>query len=91
MMGGFGSCCGGWIGGGWGFGWLGILLNAFILIGVVALVVWLVRRLSASVPGSRFSSTPAPDQRSPKELLAVRYASGEIDSDQYKRMLSDLE
>jgi uncharacterized membrane protein len=90
MMGGYGGCCGGWLGGAWGLGWVGFLLNVLIIIGLVALVVWGVRRIAGlALPGDE-SGLSFPDQRAPREILAARYASGEIDRDQYRSMLSDL-
>ncbi|HJW89752.1 MAG TPA: SHOCT domain-containing protein [Anaerolineales bacterium] len=87
MMHGFG------FGGFGGFGWLGMILNLVItlglIVGLVLLVVWAVRRLSAA--GDR----PAFTQRgeappTAREILQMRYARGEITRDQYQEMLGDL-
>lgn len=90
MMGGYGGCCGGWFGGAWGLGWVGFLLNVLIILGLVALVVWGVRRIASLASRGDTSGLSFPDQRSPREILAARYARGEIDRDQYKNILSDL-
>lgn len=91
MMGGFGGCCGGsWFGGMWGLGWIGILVNVLVLLGIVALVVWLARRLVGNGARTEHSQISGSEGRSPREILSVRYARGEIDRDQYMSMLSDL-
>ena len=66
----------------YGFGWIGLLLNIAIIVGIVILVVWAVKRFTS---GS--SSTTI---QTPHEILQTRYARGEITRDQYQQMLSDL-
>jgi putative membrane protein len=66
----------------YGFGWIGLLLNVAIIVGIVILVVWAVKRFTS---GS--SSTTI---QTPREILQTRYARGEITRDQYQQMLSDL-
>ena len=87
MMGGFG---------GYGsFGWIGMILNLVItlgiIIGVILLIVWAVRRLSSNgqVPSSM--SRIAGMGTSAREILNTRYARGEITREQYKEMVADLE
>ncbi len=65
------------------FGLIGLLFNALIIVGVVVLIVWAVRRFSA--PGNHTSTI-----QSPRELLQARYARGEITREQHQQMLSDL-
>jgi putative membrane protein len=96
MMGGFGGCCGyGWLGNFGSFGWIGLVFNLLILsafvIGVVALILWLVRRLRGKNAGAYSPATIENAQNSPQDVLAIRYARGEIDSDQYKKMVSTLD
>ena len=99
MMGGFGGCCGtGWFGnfGNFGsFGWIGLVLNLLILsafvIGLVAFIIWLVRRLRAYGQNAYAPTMAGFGQTSPKYILAIRYARGEIDRDQFKKMVSDLD
>ena len=88
MMHGFGF-------GGFGsFGLIGMILNLIItlglIVGMVLLVVWAVRRISpgGSGPGSTWQQSQAPS--SPREVLQVRYARGEITREQYFQMLDDL-
>jgi len=66
----------------YGFGWIGLLLNIAIIVGIVILIVWAVKRFTN---GS--SSTTI---QTPREILQTRYARGEITRDQYQQMLSDL-
>jgi len=62
-------------------GWIGLLLNLAILIGVVVLIVWAVKR---------FTSNNASGTQTPREILQTRYARGEITREQYQQMLQDL-
>ena len=59
---------------------LGLLLLIGLIVAVVLIVVWTVRRTGES-------SQPA---ESPQEILKRRYARGEIDSEQYERMKRQL-
>jgi uncharacterized membrane protein len=96
MMGGFGGCCGtGWFGNFGSFGWIGFVINLLILsafvIGLVVFVIWLVRRLRTYGPNAYAPTMAGFGQTSPKDILAIRYARGEIDRDQFKKMVSDLD
>ncbi len=91
MFGGFGDCCGhGWFGNLGGFGWAGLLLNVLLLFGLFLLVVWIVRKVMTNTLSDPNSHPHSDRQSEPKEILAVRYARGEIDRDEYKNMLADL-
>ena len=87
---GFGGCCG--FGGMGGFGWVGLLLNlvltAGVLIGLIVLVVWAVRRMSHGQGISASSSVFI--GASAREILQARYAKGEVTREEYKRMLEDI-
>ncbi len=96
MMGGFGGCCGtGWFGNFGGIGWIGFVINLLILIafvvGLVAFILWLVRRLRTYSPSAYSSTKAGLGQTSPEEILAIRYARGDLDRDQFKKMVSDLD
>jgi uncharacterized membrane protein len=65
-------------------GW--ILLLAFIA-GLVALLVWAVRRSSAS---SQADQAAEPSSETLK-ILKLRYAQGEIDSEQFEKMKQQLD
>jgi putative membrane protein len=83
MMGGGGMMNGFGFG---GMGLFGLIFNLAIIIGVVILIVWAVKRFtSGSVNGNQTSVN-----QSPRELLQARYARGEITRDQYQQILQDL-
>ena len=63
-------------------GWIGLILNLAIIIGIVILVVWAVKRFT--------SSSVSSGGQTPREIVQARYARGEITRDQYQQMLSDL-
>ena len=63
-------------------GIIGLILNLAILIGIVVLIVWAVKRFTAG------NSTAV--RQSPREILQARYARGEVTREQYQQMLSDL-
>jgi putative membrane protein len=67
---------------GWGYGLMTVSMVLFwvlVIFGVVALVRYLGRQ-------DRISAAPA----TPEELLADRFARGEIDEDEYRRRLDVL-
>ena len=63
-------------------GLIGLLFNLAILIGVVVLIVWAVKRFTI---GNDASSS-----QTPREIAQARYARGEITREQYQQMLQDL-
>lgn len=73
---------GGMMGGFGGLGWIGLIFNLLVLVGIVLLVVWAVKHFTGSNPSSGVQT--------PKEILRSRYASGELTREQYQQMLSDL-
>jgi putative membrane protein len=82
---------------GWGFnsfGWIGIILMWLVPFGFVVLVVLgivgLVRGLTSSGEGKADTVQQAEAQTSPREILKIRYASGEITREQYLQMLDDM-
>ena len=90
MMGpGLFGCCG-W-GGSFGYyGWIGLIINILVVVAIIWLVVWLVRRLSSNGSGTNaFFNQPGAGQ-SPREILQARYARGEITREQYQEILVDL-
>lgn len=70
--------------GGYGFGLIGLIFNIALIVGIVWLVVWAVRRFTSGAPGE---SSPG---ATPRDIVQVRYARGEITRDQYQEMLKDL-
>jgi putative membrane protein len=67
---------------GWG-GLLWLLLYLAILFGFVLLLVWAITRITR---GDAPSTDP-----SPREILQLRYARGEITREQYQQMLIDIQ
>ena len=89
MMGGFGS-------GPWGMGGLGLIgmvlnlaITLALIVGVVLLIAWLWRRVNPG-PGTSASAQAALAPASPKEIVQIRYARGEITREQYQQLLADL-
>ncbi len=68
-------------------GWLGMLGFVLLIVGVVVLVAWLVRRTE---PGSQPSSSRQEGQDA-LEILRVRFAKGEITRDEYLATRQTLE
>ena len=92
-MHGFGwGCCG--FGGFGGFGLIGWIINLVltigILIGLVILVIWAVRRISRNQAGSFFASGQTSGPGTAREILQARYAQGEITREEYRQMLEDI-
>ena len=82
----------GWYGwdhmGGWG--WAATTFGSLVVLGLVGLVVWVVVR-AVRRPGdgpSRLARTAGQDTA--EQLLADRFARGEIDEDEYHRRLATL-
>lgn len=75
-----------------GFGLIGMILNLIItvglIVGIVVLIVWAVKRFSTGSAGMSFDAPGAGN--TPREVLQLRYARGEITREQYKEMLADL-
>jgi putative membrane protein len=90
----WGGCCSGIFGSFGGFGLVGSILSLVItvglIIGIVWLVIWIVRRLSSNQK-TYLSQSGLPDNmKSPLDILKVRYARGEITRDEYQDMFTDL-
>ncbi len=75
-----------------GMGWIGMIIGAIfsiaVLIGLIYLIVWAVRRTNGN---STQSGTQAPLSQSAKDIAQARYAKGEITRDEYQKILSDLD
>lgn len=89
MIGGFGSGFNGY--GAMGGSSIGWLLNIAILVGVVLLVVWAVKKFSRDNVSlaTNYSAAITPPL-SAREILATRYASGELSREDYLATLDDL-
>lgn len=82
-----------WYGNGWGWGgWflMAVMMVVFwglLITGVVALVRYAGGPRRADQPGG--AGTP-PEPGRAEDVLAERYARGEIDEDEYRRRLATL-
>jgi putative membrane protein len=74
--------------GGWGLlgGLFGLFLFLLFIAAVVVLIVWLVRRSSQTSAGTRHDQAPTA-----RDILAQRYARGEISREEYLSMRADLD
>jgi putative membrane protein len=77
---------GGW---GMGFGFLFMALFwAFVILGIVALLRWLMRE---SQDRRMQDGRSLPREKTPLEIVQERYARGEIDREEYEQKRRDLE
>lgn len=72
-----------------GFGWIGMIINLVIAIAMVVGIIWLVLWLARKGISGNQGHLMAP-QISPREILQIRYARGEITREQYQQILEDL-
>ncbi len=63
------------------------IIPLVLVVGVVLLIVWFVRRQPSAPTFSPTSTLP----ESPIEILKARYAKGEITKEQFEQMKKDLE
>ncbi len=85
MMGGSGFGSFGLIG-----GILNLVITVGVIIGIVVLVIWLVRRLGQEGGMSVATLANPSGTASPREVVQLRYARGEITREQYQDILTDL-
>ena len=73
-----------------GLGWIGMVINLIIsvalIIGLVFLVIWIVKR-SSNNNSARMINNAGP---SAVEITKERYAKGEITREEYQKLLTDL-
>lgn len=85
-----------WYDGGWGLGgWFVMAISmvlfwALVIAGIVALVRYLTASQHGHLSGPPSSGEPGWGSRRAEDLLAERFARGEIDEDEYKRRLTLL-
>jgi uncharacterized membrane protein len=76
------------------FGWwgmaLGLIINIGLILGVVWLVVWVVKRVSIFNQGTQTPYGQVGGSATPREILQTRYVRGEINREQYLEMLTDI-
>lgn len=81
----------GWYG---GFGWVGMILGALIMLALLAgLIVAILLGARQVSKGYGHSNVHPAGQGEPsaREILQARYARGEITREQYLQMLADIE
>lgn len=66
---------------------LGLVITVAVIIGVILLVVWAVRRMSGN---TTHYAPPSQGSQSAKDIAQARYAKGEITRDEYQQIISDL-
>lgn len=72
-----------------GWGWFGMTIGMIAFWGLlIALAILLYRAFTDGQPGG--GSTGGPTDADPRQILAERYARGEIDEDEYQRRLATL-
>ncbi|MGD2158326.1 MAG: SHOCT domain-containing protein [Anaerolineales bacterium] len=76
------------------FGWIGMILNLVItigvIVGIVVLVVWMVRRFGTESSGRYVAQYGSGSQQTPREIVQSRYARGEISREEYQQLLKDI-
>jgi putative membrane protein len=75
---------------GMGFGVIGLLFMLLFWIGLILLAVWLVRVVFSGISRNNSSTPPSKKSSSALEILAQRYARGEITREQYEIMKEDI-
>jgi len=82
----------GYYGGFGGLGWIGMIiglgLTVAVIVGVVVLIVWAVRRMSNNPARG---GTPSATGPSARDIAQARYARGEINREEYQSIISDLD
>jgi len=74
-----------------GFGLIGSLLMVLFWGGLILLAVWLVKVIFPGSREDRSTSKTAPkENESASEILAQRYARGEITREQFEIMKQDI-
>ena len=85
MMWGYPNMMGGFFGG--GLGWIGMVFGfiffILVVIGIIFLIVWLVKRSTNPGVGNKTDNKYL-------EVLKERYAKGEITKEQFDNMKKDL-
>lgn len=74
-----------------GLGWIGMILGLIIMLGVIVglilLIVWAVRRVSGNYTQAGSQNLT---QQTGRDIAQARYARGEISREEYQQILSDL-
>jgi putative membrane protein len=71
---------------GWGGGWMW-LWGVAMMVSVVTLIVWMIRATDRPSAGP----TPRDPADRAKEILAERYAKGDLSTEEYRERVSQLQ
>jgi putative membrane protein len=84
----------------YGMGWIGMILGfaleVAVIVGLVVLVIWAIRRISGNSgqasPTNTTGTTPPMSTvgPTPKDIAQTRYAKGEITREEYQQIIADL-
>ncbi len=78
---------------GWGWGWGGWILMGLLMVVfwavVITLVILAIRYFTSDRSGAG-ATRPAPGPNRAEELLAERFARGEIDEDEFRQRMALL-
>ncbi|CAN5360406.1 hypothetical protein BH09ACT6_BH09ACT6_01160 [soil metagenome] len=76
---------------GWQFDW-SWLFGAFVIIGVVLIVVVVIRLVLSRRPIAGSTSAPVAEvaEPTPRQILDARYARGELTTDEYRERVATL-
>ena len=76
----------------WGDGawWMMLFWGPVLVIGLVALVVWMIRSTSGSGAGGDSTVGRGDPLDGARKILAERYARGELDTEEYRERLQSL-
>ncbi|MFC8448654.1 SHOCT domain-containing protein [Kitasatospora sp. NPDC057223] len=74
--------------GGWGFGLMAI--SVLLVLGLLVVLAVALTRYLGHPPQQRPPDRPATPPPSPEQLLAERFARGEIDAGEYRHRLDTL-
>ena len=73
---------------GWGYAWMGIGMVLFWTLLILGIVVLIRFAVGANQP--RAAHTPVPPVESPEQVLAARFARGEIEETEFQNRLTVL-
>ncbi|SHN78404.1 putative membrane protein [Geodermatophilus obscurus] len=73
-----------------GWGWAATTLTSLLFLALIALIAWSVVRAVRRPGGGPPRPARSAGQDSAEQLLADRFARGEIDEDEYRRRLGTL-
>lgn len=73
-----------------GMGWVALSSLVFMLVLIGGVVALIVAALRWSPPSSSRGGAPEPPRIDPEQILAERFARGEIDEDEYIRRRNTL-